>query len=182
MEGEDKAFDELLSRHSSRVFTYIFTTVKDEALADDLFQDVFIKVIEKLRSRKYEPTGSFAYWLTRLTHNLVIDYYRSREAEHIIEIAEDNDLENINAASVLSTFREEELVREQVLRDARHLMEALPPEQREVVYMRLYQQIPFKEIARITGVSINTSLGRMRYAVLNMRRMAAKADLALKIS
>ena len=182
MEGDCEAFDTILERHKGSVFSHILSVVQDQDVADDLFQDVFVKVIMKLRDRKYAPTGSFSYWLARVTSNVIMDWYRGQKCEPFIEPTPDNDLSNLSESSVLDTSREDELVHAQVLKDARKLMEALPPEQREVVYMRIYQNISFKEIAEITGVSINTSLGRMRYALINMRKMAEKHDLALKIS
>ena len=176
VKGNNSAFDELLSRTQSKLFTYIMFVVHDHDVADDIFQETFVKAIIKLQN------GQFSFWLTRIAHNAIMDWYRQQQSRHIMEPNAENDLQNLSMASVLDTFRESELVNEQVLADVKRMMEALPAPQREVVYMRYYQQLSFKEIAAITGVSINTSLGRMRYALLNMRRMAKenKIELAMQ--
>lgn len=177
--GDNKAFDELLNRTQSKLFTYIMFVVRDHDIADDIFQETFIKVITKLQHGQYTDSGKFQFWLTRIAHNVIMDWYRAQKNEHIIEPTEDNDLTNLRGASVLDTYRETEIVNEQVLLDVKKLMNALPAPQREVVYMRFYQQLSFKEIAELTGVSINTSLGRMRYALINLRRMAKAHNIEL---
>lgn len=179
VEGDNRAFDELLNRTQTKLFTYIMFVVRDHDLADDIFQETFVKVITKLQQGQYKDTGKFQFWLTRIAHNVIMDWYRQQQASHVVEPNEDNDLENLRGASVLDTFRESEIVNEQVLIDVKRLMEALPAPQREVVYMRFFQQLSFKEIADLTGVSINTSLGRMRYALINMRRMAKEHQIEL---
>ena len=182
VKGNNSAFDELLSRTQSKLFTYIMFVVHDHDVADDIFQETFVKAIIKLQNGQYTDSGKFSFWLTRIAHNAIMDWYRQQQSRHIMEPNPENDLQNLSMASVLDTFRESELVNEQVLADVKWMMEALPAPQREVVYMRYYQQLSFKEIAAITGVSINTSLGRMRYALLNMRRMAKenKIELAMQ--
>ncbi|MCR4914952.1 MAG: sigma-70 family RNA polymerase sigma factor [Prevotella sp.] len=182
VKGNNSAFDELLSRTQSKLFTYIMFVVHDHDVADDIFQETFVKAIIKLQNGQYTDSGKFSFWLTRIAHNAIMDWYRQQQSRHIMEPNAENDLQNLSMASVLDTFRESELVNEQVLADVKRMMEALPAPQREVVYMRYYQQLSFKEIAAITGVSINTSLGRMRYALLNMRRMAKenKIELAMQ--
>ena len=182
VKGNNSAFDELLSRTQSKLFTYIMFVVHDHDVADDIFQETFVKAIIKLQNGQYTDSGKFSFWLTRIAHNAIMDWYRQQQSRHIMEPNDENDLQNLSMASVLDTFRESELVNEQVLADVKRMMEALPAPQREVVYMRYYQQLSFKEIAAITGVSINTSLGRMRYALLNMRRMAKenKIELAMQ--
>ena len=177
--GNNKAFDELLSRVQDKIFTYIMYMVKDEDMANDLFQETFIKAITKLQNGLYTDSGKFVFWVMRIAHNVIIDRYREIKGEHIIEPTKDNDLENLKGASVLDTYRESEMVNEQVKKDVKRLMNALPETQREVVYMRFFQQMSFKEIAEETGVSINTSLGRMRYALINMRRMAKQHQMFL---
>jgi len=179
--GDNRAFDELLSRTQEKLFTYIMFVVHDHDTADDIFQETFVKVITKLQQGQYTDSGKFQFWVTRIAHNVIMDWYRAQRNEHIIEPTEDNDLSNLRDASVMDTYRETELFNEQVLRDVKRLMNALPTPQREVVYMRFFQQLSFKEIAELTGVSINTSLGRMRYALINLRRMAKqyKIELAL---
>ena len=180
--GNNRAFDELLTRNQSKLFTYIMFVVRDRELANDIFQDTFVKVITKLQEGKYTDSGKFSYWVTRIAHNVIMDWYRQQKNEHIVEPTEDNDLSNLRGVSVLDQNRETEIVNEQVMNDVKRLMNALPAPQREVVYMRFYQGLSFKEIAEITGVSINTSLGRMRYAVINLRRMAKEHDMALEFA
>ena len=182
VKGNNSAFDELLSRTQSKLFTYIMFVVHDHDVDDDILQETYVKDIIKLQNGQYTDSGKFSFWLTRIAHNAIMDWYRQQQSRHIMEPNAENDLQNLSMASVLDTFRESELVNEQVLADVKRMMEALPAPQREVVYMRYYQQLSFKEIAAITGVSINTSLGRMRYALLNMRRMAKenKIELAMQ--
>ena len=182
VKGNNSAFDELLERTQTKLFTYIMFVVHDHDLADDIFQETFVKVITKLQNGQYTDSGKFQFWITRIAHNCIMDWYRLQQSQHIVEPNRENDLENLSGTSILDTFRESELVNEQVLRDVKRMMDALPAPQREVVYMRYYQQLSFKEIAEITGVSINTSLGRMRYALLNMRRMAKEHNIELALS
>ena len=179
--GNNKAFDELLSRVQDKIFTYIMYMVKDEEMANDLFQETFIKAITKLQNGSYTDSGKFVFWVMRIAHNVIIDRYREIKGEHIIEPTKDNDLENLRGASVLDTYRESEMVNEQVKQDVKRLMNALPETQREVVYMRFFQQMSFKEIAEETGVSINTSLGRMRYALINLRKLTRQHRVNLNL-
>ena len=181
VDGDNRAFDELLARTQEKLFTYIMFVVRDHDVADDVFQETFVKVIVKLQQRQYSDTGKFSFWLTRIAHNVIMDRYRAQRNEHIVEPSQDNDLSNLSGDTVLDTYRESEIINEQVLRDVKKMMNNLPAPQREVVYMRFYQQLSFKEIAELTGVSINTALGRMRYAIINLRRMAKehKIELAL---
>ena len=179
--GNNRAFDELLSRTQTKLFTYIMFVVRNHDLADDIFQETFVKVITKLHEGKYTDSGKFMFWLTRIAHNVIMDWYRQQKSEHIVEPTEDNDLSNLRSTSLLDTFRETEMVNEQVLLDVKKMMNMLPPPQREVVYMRFYEQLSFKEIAELTGVSINTSLGRMRYALMNLRRMAKEHHIELAL-
>ena len=180
--GNNRAFDELLSRNQSKMFTYIMYVVRDQDIANDIFQETFVKVITKLQAGEYTNSGKFLFWLTRIAHNVIMDWYRQQKGEHIVEPTQDNDLSNLSGISVLDSYRESEIINEQVLADVKRMMNCLPPPQREVVYMRFYQELSFKEIAELTGVSINTSLGRMRYAIINLRRMAKanKIELALE--
>ena len=174
--GNNKAFDELLSRTQSSLFAYIMFVVRNEDVANDIFQETFVKVITKLQEGRYTDSGKFTFWLTRIAHNAIMDWYRAQKSERIID---DNDLSNLRGDRFLDTFRENELVNEQVMSDVRRMMESLPAAQREVVYMRYYQQLSFKEIAQLTGVSINTALGRMRYALLNLRKMTREHHIEL---
>ena len=179
MKGCDKAFDMLLARNQKKLYSYIMFVVRDTHIADDVFQDTFVKVITRLRTGAYATSGKFSAWLMRIAHNIIIDMYRSQKHEGIVEPTVDNDLSNVVSAGVLDDNIEARFISEQNLAEAKKLMEALPPTQREVVFMRFYQQMSFKEIAETTGMSINTALGRMRYAVLNMRRMANTYRVAI---
>jgi RNA polymerase sigma-70 factor (ECF subfamily) len=181
VKGDNSAFDELLSRTQNKLFAYIMFVVHDHDVADDIFQETFVKVITKLQEGQYTDSGKFLFWITRIAHNAIMDWYRQQQGRHIMEPNASNDLQNLNVSSVYDTFRESELVNEQVMHDVRRMMNALPAPQREVVYMRFYQQLSFKEIAELTGVSINTSLGRMRYALINMRRMAKEHNIELAL-
>lgn len=181
IDGDNKAFDELLARNQQKLFSYIMFVVRDPETANDVFQETFVKVITKLQEGKYTDSGKFAFWLTRIAHNIIMDNYRQQRSAHIIEPSEDNDLNKLSGSQVMDLNRENEYVNTQVMDDVRHLMDALPAPQREVVYMRYYQDLSFKEIAEMTGVSINTSLGRMRYALINMRRMAKSHQIQLNM-
>lgn len=179
--GNNQAFDLLLSRNQSKLFSYILFVVHDQDLANDIFQETFVKVITKLQERKYVDSGKFSAWIMRIAHNVIMDWYRDNRAQNIVEATEDNDLSNINSNSCLDYNVEDRYINEQVLRDVKKMMNLLPPTQREIVFMRFYQEMSFKEIAETTGVSINTALGRMRYAILNLRRMAKKSKMSLEV-
>ena len=180
-DGNNRAFDELLTRTQDKIFAYIICMVKDEELANDLFQDTYIKAIVKLRKGKYKDSGKFSFWLTRIAHNVIIDYYREQKSSHIIETPKNQDLQNLKSASCVESDRERSMVNEQVLEDVKRLMNALPPTQREVVQMRYFEEMSFKEIAKVTGVSINTSLGRMRYALINLRKLSKQHGMNLTL-
>jgi RNA polymerase sigma-70 factor (ECF subfamily) len=181
VQGNNRAFDELLNRSQTKLFTYIMFVVHDHDVADDIFQETFVKAITKLQQGQYTDSGKFQFWLTRIAHNCIMDWYRTQQANHIVEVNKDNDLQNPKSASVMDICRETEMVNEQILRDIKKMVDVLPATQREVVYMRYYQQLSFKEIAELTGVSINTSLGRMRYALINLRRMAKENQIELAL-
>lgn len=178
--GNNKAFDLLLERNQSRLFSYILFIVHDRSMAEDLFQETFVKIISKLHEGKYSSSGKFVSWMLRIAHNAVMDWYRRQKNEKTMEVYNENDLYG-NSTSVLDANIENHFVKEQVLRDVQRMMNLLPITQREVVFMRFYQNLSFKEIAELTNVSINTALGRMRYAVMNMRRMAAANGVALQL-
>ena len=180
IDGNNKAFDLLLSRTKTKLFTYIMFVVRDRDVADDIFQETFVKVITKLQQHKYTNSGKFSAWLVRIAHNVIMDWYREQRSEKIVEPTEDNDLSNLCSA-LLDMNVENRYVNNQVLKDVKKMMNMLPPTQREVVFMRFYQEMSFKEIAEATGVSINTSLGRMRYAILNLRRMAREHGVVLQL-
>ena len=179
IDGNNKAFDELLSRNQDKVFTYIMCIVKNEDLANDLFQETFLKVITKLQNRQYSDTGKLYYWITRIAHNVIIDFYRRQKNDKVIDGPKENDLSNIKTAAVLGDNRETEMLNNQTMQDIVFLMNMLPEQQRNVVYMRYFQNLSFKEIAEETNVSINTSLGRMRYALMNMRKLSRQYDINL---
>lgn len=181
MNGNNQAFDLLLDRNQSRLFSYIMFVVRDHDVADDIFQETFVKVITRLQEGRYVTSGKFSAWCMRIAHNAIIDWYRDQRAQKIVEPADDNNLQNLGSSEAVTGSIENDFVRLQVLDDVRKMMNQLPPTQREVVYMRFYQQLSFKEIAELTNVSINTSLGRMRYAILNMRRMAKAHHVALQL-
>ena len=179
--GNNQAFDLLLLRNQSKLFSYILFVVHEQDLANDIFQETFVKVITKLQEGKYVTTGKFTAWIMRIAHNVIMDWYRDNRAQNIVDATEDNDLSNINSANTFDHNIEDRYVNDQVLRDVKKMMNLLPPTQREIVFMRFYQEMSFKEIAETIGISINTALGRMRYAILNLRRMAKKNKLSLEV-
>ena len=181
IEGDNRAFDLLLSRNQSKLFSYILFVVHDRDIANDVFQETFVKIITRLQQGKYSPTGKFAAWTMRIAHNVIMDWYRAQKADKRVEAPRENDLSNIGGADVQIGNIENEFVSSQTLSDIKKLMNHLPAPQREVVFMRFYQEMSFKEIAETTGVSINTSLGRMRYAILNLRRMVREHELTLQL-
>lgn len=180
IDGSDKAFDILLSRNQAKLYSYILFVVRDRELADDIFQETFAKVIVKLQERKYATTGKFSAWVMRIAHNVIMDLYREQRGGFVVEPTANNDLSNMEGSDLLVGNIENKYVNEQVLVDVKRMMNLLPEPQREVVFMRFYQEMSFKEIAEATHVSINTALGRMRYAVLNLRRMAKAHNMALQ--
>ena len=181
VDGNNKAFDLLLSRNQEKLFTYILFVVRDREMANDMFQETFFKVVSRLQQGKYIANGKFSAWLMRIAHNVIMDWYRQQRAQNIVDAPKENDLSNVGS-TLLESSREGELVNNQVMEDVRRMMSHLPASQREVVFMRFYQQMSFKEIAEATGVSINTALGRMRYAILNLRRMTREHQLTLQIA
>ncbi|MBM6672486.1 RNA polymerase sigma factor [Marseilla massiliensis] len=181
IDGNNKAFDELLTRNQDKLFSYIFFVVRDEDKANDLFQETFVKVITKLHQKRYVDSGKFSAWIMRIAHNVIMDWYREQRARNLVEPTEENDLSNLSGNDVLDVNVENKYVNDQIMSDVKKMMNMLPPTQREVVFMRFYQDLSFKEIAELTGVSINTSLGRMRYAILNLRRMSKEYNIALQL-
>ena len=176
MEGRDSAFDELLARNQQQLFDFILALTRDKDKADDLFQETFIRAIVKMKDGQYFNQGKFLYWLMRIARNLLIDDVRKQKKEQAVNISDDELLTVIDCGHPYKS-REDMLVAEELSGHMRQLMDLLPDEQREVVLMRYYQGLQFKDIAEITNVSINTSLGRMRYAIRNMRRMAKRINL-----
>ena len=180
VDGNNEAFDSLLERHKERVFTYIYHAVKNEELADDIFQDTFVKAIITIKQGRYTDNGHFPAWITRIAHNLIIDYFRQTKAENL-QSTDDEDTNILNRKELSDCTIEDSIITTQIHDDVRRLVKALPESQREVLVMRYYKNMSFKEIADTTGVSINTALGRMRYAILNMRRMAEEHNIVLTL-
>lgn len=181
-DGNNRAFDLLLLRNQSKLFSYILFVVHDRDTAEDIFQETFVKVITRLQEGRYMVSGKFGAWIMRIAHNAIMDWYRDQAALRTVDTSADNDLSKLPGADLYEGNIENHYVNSQVMTDVRRLLDALPPMQREVVYMRFYQQLSFKEIADSTDVSINTALGRMRYALLNMRRMAKSYNMALQLA
>ncbi len=180
-EGNDYAFELLLNRHKQSLYTYIFYTVRHQGLAEDIFQETFFKAITTIRQGRYTESGKFKAWLMRIAHNLIIDYFRQRKNENTVS-NDDYEVDLLNNLSLCDDTIEMEMVKTQVLNDVKKLVSYLPDEQREVLEMRYYGDLSFKEIADATGVSINTALGRMRYAILNMRKLASDHKMILTIN
>nr|WP_321372995.1 sigma-70 family RNA polymerase sigma factor [uncultured Bacteroides sp.] len=178
--GENQAFDTLLNRYQNRLYSYIYFIVKSTELAEDIFQETFVKAIMTIKQGRYIENGKFPAWLTRIAHNLIIDNYRQERNENVIS-NDDSEIDLLNNMKLSEGNIEMEIINDQIHNDVRHLVKLLPDNQREVVYMRFYQDLSFKEIADITGVSINTALGRMRYAILNLRRMAEEKEMILTL-
>ena len=178
--GDNKAFDELLARYQSKLFNYIYFIVRSQEVAEDIFQETFVKAITTIQQGRYTASGKFGAWLTRIAHNMIIDGFRQERNENTIS-NDETEVDLLNDVDLCDDNIEMQMVNEQTLSDVRRLVDALPDNQREVVYMRFYQDLSFKEIAEITGVSINTALGRMRYALLNMRRIAEEKHIALEM-
>jgi len=178
--GDDKAFDELLARYQGKLYNYILFAVRNQELAEDIFQETFVKAIVTIQQGRYTADGRFGAWITRIAHNLVIDSFRTERNENTIS-NDECEVDLLNNIDLCDDNVEMQMVNDQTLADVRRLVDALPHNQREVVYMRYYQDLSFKEIAEITGVSINTALGRMRYALLGMRRMAEEYNMVLQV-
>lgn len=177
LEGNHQMLECLITRHQKKIFTYIFVTVKDKAIAEDLYQDTFIKVINTLRSGYYKEEGKFINWAMRIAHNITIDYFRKSKRINVLENRPDFDI--FETIKVHDDSAESKIITNQIHQDIRDLVEMLPEEQKEVIYLRHYSDLSFKEIAEQTNVSINTALGRMRYALLNIRRMMKEKNIVL---
>ncbi|MBQ8608178.1 MAG: sigma-70 family RNA polymerase sigma factor [Bacteroidaceae bacterium] len=179
--GTNQAFDILLERYKDKLYSYIYFIVRNEDLAEDIFQETFVKAIVTIQQGRYTENGKFPAWLTRIAHNLVIDFFRQERNENTVS-NDETEVDLFNNIKFSEETVEMRMVNDQTLKDVRRLMDMLPDNQREVVYMRYYQDLSFKEIAEITGVSINTSLGRMRYALMNLRRLAEEKDIVLTLA
>ncbi len=175
MAGNDHCFEVLLSRYKAKVFTTIYLIVKDRCIAEDLFQDVMIKVVRMIRSGKYNEEGKFLPWVIRIARNLAIDHFRKVQRNPIQRESEDYDI--FNSVPQTEGSSEEKIIRDENARYIRELIQQLPDKQREVLIMRSYADLSFKEIAALTDVSINTALGRMRYALLNLKKLAQDSGI-----
>ena len=178
--GHEAGLEELIRRHKSKIYTSIYMLVKDQYLAEDIFQDTFIKVINTLKTGKYNEEGKFLPWVLRIAHNLVIDYFRKDKRTPVITSGDGFDIFEVLGFHDESI--EEKMVRDQSHKDLRALIQMLPSEQKEVLIMRHYGDMSFKEIADVTQVSINTALGRMRYALNNLRKMLQTKELSIKVN
>ena len=178
--GNHTSLAKLVNRHKNKVFAYILMVVKDKQLADDIFQDTFIKVINTLRSGTYKEEGKFIQWVMRIAHNLIIDFFR--KAKRLPMLEKSNDGSDIfDNVRIIEESIEDRMINDQIQEDIRNLIELLPREQREVLVMRHYSDLSFKEIAEQTDVSINTALGRMRYALINLRKMIDQKEISLTV-
>ncbi len=177
--GNESALEQLIRRHKNRVFAYILMVVKDKELAEDLFQDTFIKVINTFRSGQYKEEGKFIQWVMRISHNLIIDHFRKSKRLPVVENNDEYDIFDKVRIPVESI--EDQIIIEQIHKDVKNLIDYLPKEQREVLVMRHYADMSFKDIAEVTNVSINTALGRMRYALINLRKLVREKEVILTL-
>ena len=176
--GDNVAFDVLLSRHKQSVYNYIYFIVRNRELAEDIFQETFVKAIVTIKQGRYVENGKFRAWINRIAHNLIIDNFRQEKGENTVS-NDESAVDLFNNPAICDGTIEDWLVKEQILSDVRNLIRFLPDNQREVLEMRYYQDMSFKEISDFTGVSINTALGRMRYAILNLRRLSQENNMIL---
>lgn len=179
LKGDHNSLERLIHRHQNRIYAYILMIVKDKDLADDLFQDTFIKVINTIRAGSYNEEGKFLQWTMRIAHNLIIDHFRKSNRMPFFDNSKNEDFDIFDTINYTDKSVEDELITDQIHKDVRRLIELLPPEQKEVLYMRHYAEMSFKDIADVTDVSINTALGRMRYALINLRKLIAEKNIVL---
>lgn len=177
LKGDERSFEILITRHKQRVYNFIFSKVLDRDIAQDVFQDTFIKVINTLKRGKYNEEGKFLPWVMRIAHNLVIDHFRKCNRMPKFKNTDEFDIFSVLGDGELNA--EKQLIKEQILSDVRRVIDELPDDQKEVLIMRMYKDMSFKEISECTGVSINTALGRMRYALINMRKLIEKHHIIL---
>lgn len=178
--GDQSSVEILILRHKNKVFGYISMYIRDQALAEDIFQDTFLKVIQSLKAGRYQDNGRFISWVMRIAHNLIIDHFRREKQMNVIS-NDDYESDIFNSKKLCEANVEDVIVKRQVIRDVRRLIQMLPEDQREVVILRHYTGLSFKEIADITNVSINTALGRMRYALINIRKMMGENNINLDL-
>jgi len=179
LKGNELAIEQLITRFKTQVYTYIVCKVRNDALAEDIFQDTFIKVINTIKKGKYNDEGKFLPWVMRIAHNLIIDHYRKNKRMSFVQTNDDFDIFDVIKNPDKNV--QENLEKDQVLSDVKELIKFLPSDQKEVLMMRLYYDMSFKEISETTNVSINTALGRMRYALINLRKMAEEKKLNLTL-
>ncbi|HLN56500.1 MAG TPA: sigma-70 family RNA polymerase sigma factor [Bacteroidales bacterium] len=178
VKGEQSCFEKLIKRHKNKVFAYISLYIRDQALAEDIFQDTFLKVIQSVKCGRYSDNGKFLSWVMRIAHNLIIDHFR--RVKQMNTISNDNYESDIfNSKQFAEENVEDTMVKKQIHQDIRKMISHLPDDQREVVILRHYAGLSFKEIADLTQVSINTALGRMRYALINMRKLMEEKNISL---
>jgi RNA polymerase sigma-70 factor (ECF subfamily) len=180
--GDKDAFEILINRHKDRVYTYILFNIKNRELADDIFQDTFIKVINSLKKGNYNEQGNFVSWVIRISHNLIIDYFRKENKIPTYSHESKPETNLFNSKVFSDGTIEDQIVKEQIEEDIRQLIEELPDDQKEVILLRHYGNLSYKEIADQTNVSINTALGRMRYALLNLRKLVKEKNIDLSLS
>jgi len=178
IQGDKNSLEILIHRHKSRIFSYILLIVKNQELAEDIFQETFIKVIRSLKRGKYVENGKFVSWVLRIAHNLIIDHFRKVKLQGMVS-NDSTDVDIFNSQKFSEETIEDQMVIDQILNDVKGLVKELPEDQQQVIYMRHYMGLSFKEIADQTGVSINTALGRMRYALINMRKLIQKKKINL---
>ncbi|MGA3013297.1 MAG: sigma-70 family RNA polymerase sigma factor [Bacteroidales bacterium] len=177
--GNQSSLEKLIRRHKNRIFAYILMIVKEKELAEDLFQDTFIKVINTIRSGSYKEEGKFIQWAMRIAHNLIIDHFR--KAKRIPTVENRDDFDIFERVPIPVESIEERIIMDQIHKDVKKLIDYLPKEQREVLIMRHYGDMSFKDIAEVTNVSINTALGRMRYALINLRKLVDEKNIILSV-
>ena len=175
--GDEKSLSTLINRHQSKIYGFIYSKISDRDITDDIFQDTFIKVIKTLKSNSYNEEGKFLPWVMRIAHNLVIDHFRRNKKMPMYRETEEFSLFSIMSDNSLTI--ENQMISDQVEVDLKRIIEELPEDQKEVLVMRMYQDLSFKEISELTGVSINTALGRMRYALMNLRKVIDKHQIVL---
>ncbi len=181
IKGEESCFEQLIHRHKNKVYAYISLYIRDQALAEDLFQDTFMKVIQSVKSGRYQDNGKFISWVMRIAHNLIIDHFRRIKQMNTVS-NDDYDSDLFNSRRFAESTVEDNIIRKQIHRDVRQMISQLPDDQREVVILRHYAGLSFKEIADMTDVSINTALGRMRYALINMRKLMEEKKISLTLN
>lgn len=178
IKGEQSCFEEIIHRHKNKVFAYISLYIRDQALAEDIFQDTFLKVIQSVKSGRYQDNGKFLSWVMRIAHNLIIDHFRRLKQLNTMS-NDDYESDLFNSKKLSDDNVEDTMVKTQIRKDVRKLISQLPDDQKEVVILRHYAGLSFREIADVTDVSINTALGRMRYALINMRKMMQDNQISL---